>query len=1134
MPEKSLREKLKKEVLLLDGGFGTYADRIGLSEERFGGKPGCMEYLSVSDPDFVKRIHDDYFRAGADAVETNTFGANRLKLAEFGLADKVYDMNRASTELARAVAGDFFSGARRAYVVGTMGPTGKLPSSNDPDLGAVGYAELKEIFFEQALGIIDGGADALLVETAQDLLEMKAAVNGARKAIAARKKDLVLMAQCTLSNNGRMLLGTEISAVSCVLAYLGAEVIGLNCSTGPVEMEPAVKYLSDNCPAMVSCVPNAGLPVESGGKTVYSLGPDDMSSIMRGFLEKYRIDVIGGCCGTGPEHIKRLKEIVSSVRKKPAPKTRRFYSGFYRGFDMADSESPVKVGERINTHGSKKMKELLMRGDHDGIVELGKDQERAGAGILDICAVLTERKTEREDTVAIFRHLADTVEAPLMVDSTDVDVIKAALESYSGTAFVNSVNLEDTGVKARQVFSLAKEHAGFIVNLVIDSKGMARTADDKVHLAEKLLDLAVKEFKIEPHRMIFDMLTFTLGTGEAEYASSALETYRAIKKFKAKHPEALTILGVSNVSFGLPRPGRKLLNMVFLHHAVLNGLDLAIINPADFFDINGVDKTELKLAEDLVFNRDKEALNRFVEYFSRKACDAGTGSAREVKTQDLSIEEKIRKCVFDRDKKNITTLLGEALKVYPPDKIIDDILMSAMREVGDKLDSGEMVLPFVLQSAEVMKKALEYLEKYMDKEDISRRGSIVLATVAGDVHDIGKNLVKMILANHGFNVIDLGKQVSVEEIISQAVKHKVDAVGLSALLVSTARHMKSCVQAMSDAGLEYPVLIGGAPVNSGFARDIAVLSDRSIYKGGVFYSRDAFAGLKTMQALMDARRRKEAMETYFRQFVPIDAEEDKSVVPGMVRPGIEAHDRKVPVPPFYGVRTLNNISVDEVFRFLDKETLFNVAWGAKLKDKAEKERLVKKEYAPLLEELKQEAIRKGLLDLKAVYGHFRCRVSGEEMAVLNDAGETFETIRFERGPGNICLADYFISSDNGQDLVSFQAVTVGNRINKAIEVFTGNNEIARAFFLNGFSVYLAEATAAYTHDRIRKELGLGEYDGKRYSPGYPLWRDIKDQKKIFRILDIEKRLGVKLTEDFQMIPEHSTTAMIVYEKSASY
>ncbi|MDP8299087.1 MAG: homocysteine S-methyltransferase family protein [Candidatus Tantalella remota] len=1124
----TLREKLRTETVLLDGAFGTYAQSLGLAEKHFKDRPGCMEYLSIASPDFVTRIHSDYLEAGSDAVGTNTFGGNELKLAEYGLGKEVYEVNLAATRLARSAADSFSTEKAPRYVLGSIGPTGKLPSSSDPSLGNISYEELKRIFREQAYAIIDGGADAIIIETGQDLLEMKAAASGALAAIRERDRDLVLIAQCTLANNGRMLLGTEVSAVAATLGYLDVDMIGLNCSTGPLEMEPAVSFLSENASTYISCVPNAGLPFESDGQTVYPLGPEEMAEIISRFMKKYRLDAVGGCCGTGPEHIKCIREVLGRSKKRKRIVNRSF-SSFYKGYDLESIKKPVVIGERINTQGSRKTKNMLIDRDYDGIVELGKYQQSSGAQVLDVCSVLTERPTEETDAVIIFRRLAESVQVPLMIDSTDEKVIKAALESYPGTAFINSVNLEDGGDKAGRVFALAKEHGAFIVCLAIDEKSMAKTVDDKLRIAERLYKTAVEGYGIEPGRLLFDLLTFTLGTGEKEYEAAGINTCEAIKRFKKKFPEALTVLGVSNISFGLSKEARKALNMVFLYHAVRAGLDMAIVNPSEFVEYKDIPAKDRKCAEDLVLNASKGALEKVIDHFSHKAPETGKTDVSEA--TDLSIEERLKKCIFDRNKTGIIPLVDEARETIKPEDIINDVLMVAMREVGDRLDSGEMVLPYVLQSAEVMRKAIEYLEEFLLVSSAGSRGKVLLATVAGDVHDIGKNLVRMILHNNGFEILDLGKQVPVEKIVEEARKNNVDAVGMSALLVSTARHMKTCVQSMHDAGLDYPILIGGAPVNENFAKEISYLNDSSIYKGGVFYARDAFTGLKIMQALMDPPSKAQALEEYLErpERGAADSGAEKAVASVSAR---KSGSGDVPIPPFYGARAIKNIPADAVFDHLNERAVFDLAWGSDIKDKKEKERLITEEYRPLLKELKEEALREGWLDLKAVYGYFKCRLSGDDMDILDESGKkVISEIHFPRTEKGNSVADYFSGE---KDIVAFQAVTVGGNMNKAIEKMTAAKEDTRAFLLHGVSVHLAEALAAYLHDRIRDELGIGKKQGKRYSPGYPLWGDLADQKKIFKLLDVEKRIGVSLTKDYQMIPEQSTTAMVVHSDRAEY
>jgi 5-methyltetrahydrofolate--homocysteine methyltransferase len=1143
----TFREKLQSDVILLDGAFGTYIQSLGLTDEDFGDKPGCMENLYFTRPDIINKIHADYYEAGSDAVETNTFGANSIKLAEYGLEDKVFEINKIAALSARESADKAQKTGAPRFVVGSMGPTGRLPSSNDPALSNISYDELKSIFQEQAKGLIAGNVDAIVVETGQDMLEMKAAVNAIKAERNEAKRDVVIMAQFTLANHGRMLLGTDPLGVMAVMDNIDVDVIGINCSAGPLEMEGAIRQLAENSKAAVSCIPNAGLPYEENGGTVFPLSPGEMGVIMRRFIEEHGVKVVGGCCGTTPEHIKAIrKEIdVSGDRlsvigdrnvgnEKRVTKNGVFFASAYKGFELGAIERPIVVGERINTQGSRKLKSMLIEEDFDGIRELAKDQVAQGADILDVCAVLTERSNEKEDSVTIIRDLAQSVEVPVMVDSTDPDVISEAVKCYPGTTFINSVNLEDGGQKAKKIFALAVEHGGFVVNLVIDEKGMAKTVEDKMSIAGKLYDMAVNGAGLKPHQLLFDTLTFSLGTGDEEYVDAAINTFEAIKLIKKEHKGVLTVLGVSNISYGLPTAGRKVLNSAFLHHAVESGLDIAIVNPAHNIKYQDIPEEELKLADDLLFNSAENAFDSFVTYFSRK--DVAVSVVSQKDDVSLPIDEKIKGCVLNRNKTKIIGYLDEALKKYTAEDIINNILLDAMRRVGEQFDSGAVVLPHVLQSAEVMKKSIDHLEQYLKKDDVRSKPKILLATVSGDVHDIGKNLVRMILENNGFTVIDLGKQVPVETIVSEAIKNKVDAVGLSALLVSTSRHMRTAIRELDKSGFDHPVLVGGAPINDRFALEIALLDEGKMYKGGVFYARDAFSGLKIMQALTDPLEKEKLYSKYnsgISKGRP-EVKNNKSEKVDAVKQDNQGRSKNIPTPPFVGLRDVTNIPFDEVFKYCDEKRLFDT-WGSKLKEGSDNASLPE-EYGQVLKELKDESIRQGWLDLKAVYGYFNCSTEGTVMNILDENGGARESIDFAVEPSKkgTPLSAYFLPGRSGNDIVAFQAVTVGSRISEVVEELDSNGDYTRSFYLHGFSVHLAEAVASYIHDRIRKELDLKEGQGKRYSPGFFIWKDITDQKKIFKLLDIENRIGVKLTSECQMVPEQSTTAIIVYDETAVY
>jgi 5-methyltetrahydrofolate--homocysteine methyltransferase len=1113
---------LEKKVLLFDGAFGTYAQQLGLSDGHFGERPGCMEYLSVSSPGLVEQVHSDYLRAGADAIETNTFGGNRLKLSEYGLQEDVRGLNRTSTELARRVA-DGFSGNGRRMVIGTMGPTGCLPSSTDRELSGANYSELKDVFREQAYGIIEGGADALLVETGQDILEMKAALNGARQALNEMDTELPIIAQCTLSDNGRMLMGQDIRAFCASMAYLDVDVLGINCGTGPEGMSDSVEFLSRYSPKPVSCVPNAGLPYEKEGRTVYSLSPSSMADIFGSFLDKWRLDIIGGCCGTTPAHIKALREVVDKCQKKSLPGALRFYSSFYTGFNMDEKARPLIVGERMNSQGSRKMKELLINEDFNSIIEIGKKQQSYGADILDVCVALNERDTETFDAVKLSTELAESVTTGLMVDSTDPGVIREVLEKYPGTAFINSVNLEDGGVKAEEVFRMAVEHGSFVVGLAIDEQGMAIHGDRKLAVASRLYQMAVGKYGIEPHRLIIDMLTFSLGTGEEEYADSALQTLNAIERLKERFPGVLTVLGASNVSFGLPKAARTVLNRVFVDAAVKKGLDLCIVDPRQYAGKLSLDPDEKQIAEDVIYNRSPKGLEKFIDLYSAARKNLPPKKNRGGRPEEEDPVSGIKKCIIERDKTSITGYVDKALLNMEARELINGVLMDTMDELGRKFDSGETVLPFILQSAEVMRIALDHLGDRIDKSDREKSGSIVLATVKGDVHDIGKNLVKMIFENNGFRVYDLGKQVSVDKIIDTVLERKAHLIGLSALLVSTSAEMGKCVRTLHDKGMQIPVLIGGAPVNKGFARRISMVDGEKRYSGGVFYARDAFSGLEIARNILDRVKRSDMMKEYFSAGPEEDSIATAKVTP---RPPSSAkacpeNPAVPPSPPFYGIHEMQKVHFEDVCSLIDKRALFSVGWKGGDTDKKSD---VREEFENKFTSMVSYSASNALPDLKAVYGFFKCLLNGDTLRVYSEGG-AYEDFSFGRTSSGQSIRAYFV--EGKEDVVCLQAVTAGERMSGQIRKLGEERKITDAFYLHGFSVYLTEALADYVHRKAAAEWGLDPGASVRYSPGYPIWKDIRDQRKIFRLMEITERLGIILTDNYQMVPEQSTTAMIV-------
>ena len=851
----TFREALARRVLVFDGAMGTQIQGHQLSAAEFGGQEGANDLLTLTRPDLIEEIHARYLAVGCDVVETNTFGSSRLKLDEYGLGHRTREVNFKAAVNARRAADRFSTPDHPRFVAGSMGPTGMLPSSSDPALSAVTPDALERIFLEQARGLVEGGVDALILETQQDVLELRAAVLAADAARRAAGRDVFLIAQPTLiDQNGRMLLGTDVGSALATLERLPVDAVGLNCSTGPAEMRESVRFLGERSSRWVSVMPNAGMPENVEGRAVYRLSPEALAEALAGFVRELGVSIVGGCCGTTPAH---LRAVVERVRPLGAPRPRParpqpWLSSAMRAVPLDLEPRPLVVGERVNTQGSRKVKELLLADDHEGVLRIAREQVEAGAHVLDVCVALNERDDEAAQMRTLVRLLAQRVDAPLMVDSTEADVVEAALKVYPGRCIVNSVNLEKGGERVRRILPLVRRYGAAVVAMTIDEKGMALTAARKAEIAARTVAVAA-EHGVPAESLVFDPLTFTLATGGEEYRRSAVETLEGIARIKRENPGVFTCLGVSNVSFGLAKPAREVVNSVFLTLAVRAGLDLAIVNPKDIRAWPQIPEEERTLAEDLVLDRRPDALARLIAWF------AGKAAAPEPRAEELyagkGTEERIHLQILHRRAEGIEALLDDALERRSAVAVLNEVLLPAMKDVGDRFGSGELILPFVLQSAEVMKRAVAHLERFLDRVEGTSKGTVVLATVHGDVHDIGKNLVKTILANNGFTVVDLGKQVPVATVIEKAVEVGADAIGLSALLVSTSRQMPHCVQELARRGLSFPVIIGGAAINRKFGYRALLLEDGTPYAGGVYYAKDAFEGLEVMEQLVVPERK---------------------------------------------------------------------------------------------------------------------------------------------------------------------------------------------------------------------------------------------------------------------------------------
>ncbi|MEU7119439.1 methionine synthase [Streptomyces zaomyceticus] len=1147
---RSLREEFAKRVVVADGAMGTMLQAADPTMDDFQNLEGCNEILNLTRPDIVASVHDAYFSVGVDCVETNTFGANLAALAEYGIEHQVYELSEAGARIARAAAdAHTATDGRPRWVLGSMGPGTKLPT-----LGHVTYEPLREAFRQNAEGLIRGGADALLIETSQDLLQTKAAVVGARRALDWVGVDLPVIVQVTVETTGTMLLGSEIGAALTALEPLGIDMIGLNCATGPAEMTEHLRHLSRHARIPISVMPNAGLPVLTSDGAHYPLSPAELADAQEAFVREYGPALVGGCCGTTPEH---LREIVDRVRgaavpdRRPEPEAGA--SSLYSHVPFRQDTAYLAIGERTNANGSKKFREAMLDGRWDDCVEIARDQIREGAHMLDLCVDYVGRDGTA-DMAELAGRFATASTLPIVLDSTEVGVLRAGLEKLGGRAVVNSVNYEDgDGPESRfaQVTALAKEHGAALMALTIDERGQARTVGDKVAIAERLIEDLTGNWGIRESDILIDTLTFTICTGQEESRRDGIHTIGAIRELKRLHPDVQTTLGLSNISFGLNPAARIVLNSVFLDECVKAGLDSAIVHASKILPIARLEPEQVEVALDLIHDRRREGydpLQRFLEMFEgATAKSLKAGKAEELLA--LPLYERLKRRIVDGEKNGLEADLDEALTVRPALEIVNEILLDGMKTVGELFGSGQMQLPFVLQSAEVMKTAVAYLEPHMERtadgEGGVGKGTIVLATVRGDVHDIGKNLVDIILSNNGYHVVNIGIKQPVSAILEAAEEHRADVIGMSGLLVKSTVIMKENLQELNGRGLaaKYPVILGGAALTRAYVEQDL----HEIYQGEVRYARDAFEGLRLMDALMGVKRGVPgAVLPPLKQRRVSKRETPLAEVrePEPAGRSDVAADNPVPEPPFLGTRVVKGIQLAEYAPWLDETALFKGQWG--LKD-AE---TIETEGRPRLRAWLDRLQTDHLLEAAVVHGWFPCVSKGDDLIVLDeDGGERtrFSFPRQQRGR-RLCLADFHRSEDSGEiDVVALQMVTVGSRIGEATARLFAADAYRDYLELHGLSVQLAEALAEYWHARVRADWGIAgssepasldgmlrtEYRGCRYSLGYPACPDLEDRAKIAALLRPE-RIGVELSEEYQLHPEQSTDAIVVHHPEASY
>lgn len=1175
---------LKERIIVFDGAMGTYLQALNLSIDEWGGPnfENCSENLLYTRPDAIESVHNAFLSAGCDVIETNSFGGSEIVLAEFGIAEKTYDVNFKAAALAKRIASDYSTPDKPRFVAGSIGPGTKLPT-----LGHITYKDLKAAYTQQISGLVEGGSDMLLIETCQDLLQTKAALAAIFDHFKKHKVRIPVMAQVTIETFGTMLNGTEIAAALTALEPYEIDVIGMNCGTGPRQMSESLRYLCENSPIAVSVLPNAGLPEVKDGKQHYDETPESFADQVEHFAKEFGANIVGGCCGTTPEHLKLVVDRVGGISPKQRDaKLVPSASSIYFQQPYTQDASFLIVGERVNASGSKKMRDLLDAEDWDGLVNLAKSQEKEGAHILDVNVDFVGR-----DGVADMHELAarlvTNVKIPIMFDSTEWEKMEAGLEHAGGKSILNSTNYEDGEERFLKVLELAKEYGAAVVIGLIDEEGMARTAEKKVEIALRAYKQAT-EFGIPGHDIFFDSLALPISTGIEEDRKNAEETITAIRQIKEQMPDSNQILGVSNISFGLSSAARVVLNSVFLHDCVEAGMNSAIVNASKILPLIRFTEHEIDTARDLIYDRRKfdgdvctyDPLGEFTTMFEGK-----TAASIKPDISNLPVEERLKEHIIEGEKIGLEDSLKEALGTYPPLEIINNILLGGMKVVGDLFGAGQMQLPFVLQSAEAMKTAVKFLEPFMEKAEATNKGTMVLATVKGDVHDIGKNLVDIILTNNGYKVVNLGIKQPIDDILNAFEETKCDAIGMSGLLVKSTLIMRDNLEIMNQRGINVPVILGGAALNRRYVDQDLI----PLYKGQLFYARDAFDGLHAMDELTNPDAVKNAESKAVAAAASTDAILETEVLDEIqtvtdvedlvgedAKLGQEAArvssrsagdtthtersdvstDIAIPTAPFYGSKVVEITDLTKIFAFINETALFKGQWQFKQgrKSKEEYQEILDSTVYPKFAEQKANAIREKLLEAKLVYGYFPCQSEGNDLIIYQEDEKT-ERLRFtfprqakeQRGGTNLCLADYFASKESGKiDVVAFDLVTMGRRASEhSAKLFKADNYQDYLLF-HGLSVESAEALAEMWHKRIREELGIAGkdaptmaklfhqgYQGSRFSFGYPACPNLEDQTKIFELLD-PSRIDVELTEEFQLDPEQSTSAIVIHHPEAKY
>ncbi len=1141
----NFRKRLQEGIIIFDGGMGTQIHSFGPTEHNYRGKLGCSEILNLTWGDTIQLIHERYFQSGADVVETNTFGANLIVLSEYGLDKQCQEINIAAVEHAKKARLKFNDGKAR-FIAGSMGPGTKIVS-----LGHTDYDTMYHSYYEQALGLIKGGIDLFLIETCQDPLQIKICLHAVYDAQIACQIDLPIGVSVTVERNGSLLVGTELAAVLAILAPFKIDFLGMNCATGPEMMCPFVRQLCQLSNKPILIMPNAGLPKNIDGKMVYSLTKEDFVKYLLQFIKEEGIQMVGGCCGTTPEFIKALSEGIRKELQDYRPISRKInalpsLASLFTAQSMSQEPRPLFIGERANTNGSKQFREYLLKNDWDGVVMVALEQQQGGAHAIDLCVAYTGRN-ELEDMQQAISRIVRQISLPLVLDSTELNVLESALKMYGGRAIINSINLENGEERADKICQLAKRYGAAVIALAIDEKGMAMDVDRKISVAQRIYDIAIHRHGLQPSDLIFDMLTFTLGSGDTTLSDAGVQTLEAIRQIKRLLPGVYTVLGISNISFGLIPIARDILNSVFLAEAVKAGLDMAIVNTKKILPLYTIDTESRFVSESLIYNRGVgNPLFAFIEHFRNLTPQ----KVAPIAMHNFSLEEKIENHIIQGMRIGLEPLLKQKLLDMKAADIISQILIPAMKKVGELFASGEMQLPFVLQSAEVMKFAVDdVLKNYMDKSEQTNKASIVLATVRGDVHDIGKNLVDIILTNNGYQVYNLGIKCEIDSIIKKAQEVQADAIGMSGLLVKSTIVMKENLEEMKRRGVNIPVLLGGAALTRSYVQDVCA----PLLDAPVVYCADAFDGLKTMKHIKE-----QTIDDYV-EALHLQSKSVKSIhihkVPEIyAKPTPESVSREIniPIPPFLGSKIVENIDLDTIFSYLTQEVLFRGRWGYRRNNMSREayQALLETKVKPEFERLINWCKYSNIFTPKVVYGYYACQSHGNDIVLYHpntkDPWLRLPFPRQKRHPYR-CIADFVMPVTSGiMDIIAIQIVTIGSQAQDISQELFTHDRYKDYLLFHGLSVETTEALAEYWHKAIRKELNIEQedgttiedfimqkYRGSRYSFGYPACPDMEGNIRLFEILEAQ-RIGINVIESGQMIPEQTTSAFILHHPQAKY